>query len=183
MSDDAGGLELRSVVQRFQDSTDALGQLRERLRILAETEDQQTSAAASIQGASDELRGQVTAMHAIVESLISAVNQTKSAMEAAAGLLDGSNIMALRSDVQAVGATTADALRELRRESGVAATELAELKAGQAESLSNLRRVVQLLEEDLQRSRSELAACTHAGQQLAAKIASIPEKTRRKLGL
>src|SRR4051812_44693938 len=99
---DAAGLDLHSVIQRFQDSTDALGQLRERLRALAEAEAGQTNAVASIKGASVELRSQVKAMKTIVDSLDSAVSETRVAMEAAAGLLDGSNIMALRSDVQAV---------------------------------------------------------------------------------
>ncbi len=48
MSDETVSLELRSVVQRFNDSSEVLEQLRERLRLLALADETQSASARSI---------------------------------------------------------------------------------------------------------------------------------------
>lgn len=112
----------------------------------------------SIGEASEHLRQFASELEKETAALASAVAETKAAMETAREFLQGTDLKAIREEV------------------GRLATGQAELQTGNA-------RVVELLEVELAAMRTELGQATQARQQLEAKIAAVPEKTRRKLGL
>lgn len=158
MSDESVSLELRSVVQRFNDSGEVLEQLRERLRLLAEADETQSASASSIGEASEELRQFAGELAKETAALASAAAETKAAMETAREFLQGTDLKVIREDV-------------------------GRLATGQEALQTANTRVVELLEQELIAIRTELGEAVQARQQLEAKIAAVPEKTRRKLGL
>lgn len=162
MSDDSASLELRSVVQRFNDSTEVLGQLRERLRSLAEAEDSQAASAESLDDASEHLRSFTTQIEQSTATLQAAVDETRAAMAVAREFLEGTDLKAVRGD-----------LSQLERV----------VAAGNGALEVSVARIVELLEREVVGAKGEASHAVLARQQLEAKIAAIPEKTRRKFGL
>lgn len=158
MSDESVSLELRSVVQRFNDSSEVLEQLRERLRLLALADETQSASAKSIGEASEQLREFAGEVEKETSALASAVAETKAAMEIAREFLQGTDLKAIREEV-------------------------GRLTMGQTALQTGNTRVVELLELELAAMRTELGQVTQARQQLEANIAAVPDKTRRKLGL
>jgi hypothetical protein len=151
-------MDLRSVVQRFSESSEVLEQLRERLRRLAEAEDVQVNAADSISGARDQLLQLTAVLEKEIAALSAATVETRDAMTAATALLQGTDLKMIRE-------------------------EIARLMNAQDDLRSSNSRIAELLEHDLLSARAEASEAIDARRQLEAKIASIPEKVRRKLSL
>jgi hypothetical protein len=158
MSEESSAMDLRSVVQRFSDSSEALEQLRERLRRLAEAEDAQVDAADSINEARDQLRRLTGELENEIAVLSAATAETRSAMAAATEFLQGTDLKLIRDEITRLGSAQDD----LR---------------------SSNSQIAELLEHDLASARTEASQAVEARRQLEAKVAALPEKTRRKFGL
>ncbi len=162
MSDDSASLELRSVVQRFNDSNEVLTQLRERLRSLADSEDSQTASSQKLGEASDHLRSYTAHLEEITTALQAAATETQKAMTTAREFLQGTGLKAVRGDVSQLEAAVA---------------------AGNGALQVSNARIIELLEQEIVSTRAEAAQAVQARQALEAKIATVPERSRRKFGL
>ena len=183
MSDDPNSLELRSVVKRFNDSGQALEQLREKLRTLADLEAENTSSTASVTAASEALTNHAAQIDLALEGLRSAIGQTEGAMTAARGLLDGSDFASIRTEVAAIGTAVGGGRDEMRAATGSISEQIRKLQEAHAATGTSVSRVLALLEQELATARVQASAANEARLALEAKVQAIPEKTRRKLGL
>lgn len=184
---DDNTIELPSVVQRFRESSDALESLRERLRSLALAEDTQTKAAASLETASGNLNSLLNDIGSAVSGLSSASELVQAAMEAARAYMEGTDLGAVKSGLDTVGLSIAE-LRDISAtDKSNLHDELAAIRdestRTSAELQASVEALSQRLSEELAVARAEAAALNATREQLEAKIASVPEKYRRKFGL
>lgn len=173
-------IDLPSVVQRFRDSAEALDKLREQLRHLELAQDIQEDASASIASAAEALTDTAVKTASVVDELRSASSLTTSSLELAREFLERSDLSALNAVVQEVASAIAGIETQL-------ATELTSLSAAVASHHAMVDGRIQSLEATLSQqlvaAQSELAHAHYARLAAEARIAAIPEKYRRKLGL
>lgn len=101
---DDNSIELQSVVQRFKESSAALEVLREKLRVMAVAEEHQERAVAAIEGASAALLSLVEGTNSIGQLLSQATDRTGQAIEIARLFLEGTDLAAATSSIEALAA-------------------------------------------------------------------------------
>ena len=183
MADDTT-IELQTVVQRFRESGDALESLKARLQTLATAESVQTKAAKSIETASSELRAFVKEIEVAVSALATTCQQAQVAMDAARVFLEGTDLLAVKSGLDSIGQSVDDLKSEL---AGGIATELALVRQQSESSNVSLLHAIESFstrfEHELADAHARASTATAAREALEARIAAVPEKSRRKLGL
>ena len=90
MSEAGDGLTLESVVKRFADSEQALGQVRVQLESLASAATSETASAASLRETAESVRGFADSAATASGELHEVTAQARAVLEGGAALLDGS---------------------------------------------------------------------------------------------
>jgi chromosome segregation ATPase len=147
-------LGLRAVTERFEESTGLMDQLRDRLSALTLAEETQGRAAQALDGSATQLGALVGEIRGVVEGLAAAQASTQAALDVARTTLESTDLQVLRDEISAVHAELRQ-LRELTSEAQAAAT--------------------------LARADADDARRQHA--ELAAKVATLPARARRRAGL
>jgi chromosome segregation ATPase len=147
-------LGLRAVTERFEESTGLTDQLRDRLSALTLAEETQGRAAQALDGGATQLGALVGEIRGVVEGLAAAQASTQAALDVARTTLESTDLQVLRDEISAVHAELRQ-LRELTSEAQAAAT--------------------------LARADADDARRQHA--ELAAKVATLPARARRRAGL
>lgn len=171
MSDEPS-LELRSVVQRFKESSTALEELQERLRALALAEEQQSRVATALDGTAETVARFAVSADAATSTLQEAITKATDALSAASSFLAGTDLSALNSVVH-----------EMERVLG----DLAARITVQAEDIDGLHKSIERIElaitTESQNARQEASEAKRELTELQSKIGSLPDRVRRKAGL
>jgi chromosome segregation ATPase len=96
------GLDVQAVVDRFDESEQALQDVRQRLRGLVSAEESAGQAAASMQQASQALTSAAKALEAAVTEVQEVRTTTIAALDAAREFLAGTDLSSLRQEVAAL---------------------------------------------------------------------------------
>jgi archaellum component FlaC len=160
------GLELKTIVRRFADSTEALDGLNERMKSLSATSELLANTKASYADMTEQMRRFVHESSQVTSILRGASEKVQSVMEKAVHLLDGGDLGDLKS-----------AVREVKT--------LMDLQLNQA--LSETRELKNMLETQINSTKAELeqarSEITRLKAELAAaesKIANLPSKVTKK---
>lgn len=190
---DGSTLDLRSVIERFDASNEALDQLRERLQGLALAQETQEQAATALAGTAETITAYGGQAYWAAEALRTASDEIRGAMEAAAQFLAGTDLGAvhqtideMRQSVTGVQATLEQQTAELKTAQSaieqVAVLVQGQLQAAQRElaaaqaDAASLRQQVAAAQQDAHATRAAMA-------DLQSKVATIPERARNKAGL
>jgi uncharacterized protein YlxW (UPF0749 family) len=162
-------LELDAVVRRFGESAAVLDDLRERLRALALAEDQRADASATLSEVAVSIRAAADRLAVHTDALVASGQAISIALEHGRSVFAALDPAHLKGSMDAVRAALADmATRQEAQHVTLAdavtgiSTELRMLTAEQKSSIDSLQREL---------------------DELKAKVAAVPARTRAKLGL
>lgn len=165
---DTESLRLRSVTERFAESTEVLDQLRERLQGLVLAEDTQGMAARALDNSAERLTSLAGDVQAVVGELASAQVTVQEALQAARAALQNADVNRLIEQMEGM-------------RSDIAGFNDVASKA-QADAAA-LRAEVALLREELTAAKTEAAEAQRKLADIEAKLAHVPARARRKAGL
>ena len=171
-----GEFTFESVTERFAEATAALDTLRKHLGALAGAQQHQAAMSDAITEASTQLRQMISTLGSTTETAHTALAELQGALAAAARFLEGSQVEALRHEVISLQEGIASAQTS-------AAAEAATLREAVERVDDKLAQELEQVREERNTARVELAATRDRLEQLEAKVAAIPKRTRQKFDL
>ena len=192
-------IEFETVKKRFDEATGALQQLHDTLQSLQGADERQQQATESVAEAAESLRQMSDTVSESCDVLRSALEQTREALASAEGLATGAELAAIRSGVDKLQTQTG----ELISDESVLATTLTLVGDTHARvegmlsddaDLAAIRSVVDGIhtliddrlskcEQQVEETRSELAAAKERLTMIESRVAAVPDKFRRKFNL
>lgn len=128
MSDDKS-LELRSLVRRFTESTEALDGLNERMKSLSATAETLTRTNTGVSEMSGQMRRFVEEASRVAILLRGATEKVQSAVEKSVHLLDGGDLSQVKAEMRDIKALLEKQSKESQAELAKANSEVARLTA------------------------------------------------------
>lgn len=128
MSDDKS-LELRSLVRRFTESTEALDGLNERMKSLAATTETLTRTNTGVSEMSGQMRRFVEEASSVTILLRGATEKVQSAVEKSVHVLDGGDLSEVKAEMRDIKALLEKQSKESQVELAKAKSEVARLTA------------------------------------------------------
>lgn len=126
MSDDKS-LELRSLVRRFTESTEALDGLNERMKSLSATAETLTRTNTGVSEMSGQMRRFVEEASSVAILLRGATEKVQSAVEKSVHLLDGGDLSEVKAEIRDIKALLEKQTNESQAELAKANSEVARL--------------------------------------------------------
>lgn len=165
-----------SVTERFAAATAALDTLHRHISSLTGAQEHQIAMSDAISDAAKELREMVATLASATEAVQTALVDLRESLASAAGFLEGSQVEALRREVESLRDGIASA-----QESASADTD--SLRAAVMRAGDKLAEELEQIREERDTARVELATARDQLERLEAKVAAIPKRTRQKFGL
>ena len=171
-----GEFTFESVTERFAEATAALDTLHQHLGALAGAQQHQAAMSDAITGAATQVAEMVSTLESTTETANTALTELQGALAAAARFLEGSQVEALRHEVISLQEGIASAQTST-------AAEAATLREAVERVGNKLAQELEQVREERNTARVELAATRDRLEQLEAKVAAIPKRTRQKFDL
>jgi chromosome segregation ATPase len=128
MADDRS-IDIKSIVRRFTESTDALDGLQERMKALTATAESLARTSTGVTEMSGQMRQFVGETSKITIMLRGATEKVQSAVEKAIGVLDGGDLSEVKSDLKQLKSMLEKQLKESQEELSKAQEESKRLLA------------------------------------------------------
>ena len=171
-----GEFTFESVTERFAAATAALDTLHRHMNSLTGAQEHQAAMSDAISDAADELREMVATLASATEAVQTALVDLREALASSAGFLEGSQVQTLRGEVISLQEGIASAQAIASADTEALRTAVTRVGDKLAEELDQIR-------EERDTARVELAAARDRLEQLEAKVAAIPKRTRQKFDL
>jgi chromosome segregation ATPase len=128
MADDRS-IDIKSIVRRFTESTDALDSLQERMKALTATAESLARTSTGVTEMSGQMRQFVGESSKVTIMLRGATEKVQSAVEKAIGVLDGGDLSEVKSDLKQLKTILERQLKESQDELSKARDEIKRLNA------------------------------------------------------
>ncbi len=176
-------VEFEAVKRRFEEATDALKELQERLKGMAGAASRQEQASTAVSDASSSLRETSTKMAELCDLLRSAIGKTMESLQRAEDLVTGAELTAIRTGVD----TAKDKIGRLAEQSETQDNKLGELASGQETIREQVNGIQTRIDGELSESRqaldstrSELEAAQELIAAAKAVVDGLPNRHRSK---
>ena len=199
---------LRSVIQRFEESSSALDSLNETILALGIAHEDQAEQVAAIRRMSDQASEFIARIGDASQLARDALTGIGAALEAATRFIEGTDLNALQSSMQAtevavrtLAESQAPLLEHMNAEIGAVSNDQAKMQEAIDAYADTTRTAITGLAEDVRTAIGSLVQRAEAAEALTveekgrrqaaeaeleslrAAIAAVPEKSRRKFGL
>ena len=176
-------VEFETVKRRFDEATDALNELKERLQGLAGAASRQEQASTAISEASSNLQETSTKVAELCDLLREAIERTMESLQLAEDLVNGAALTAIRTGVD----TARDNIGKLAEQSETQDNKLGELASGQETIREQVNGIQTRIDGELSESRqaldstrSELEAAQELIAAAKAVVEGLPNRHRSK---